>query len=153
LERGLDITVRSAGFLGEGRPPPGEVIMAMERRGLDLRNHVSSHVGSVVEKRPDLVLVMDRSHLRLLLDITSQLHSCSFTLREFVRLAQIEGPRRVGEAITKYLDRVRAGRGPLNLREDDIADPMGQRKSAYEECARQIDTLVFSLVEQLYPTW
>ena len=61
LERELpDHEVRSAGFLGEGRPPPRHAVSVAAERGVNLTGHLSSRVTDSLLDWADLVLVMDR---------------------------------------------------------------------------------------------
>lgn len=146
--------IRSAGFLEGSRPPTKQVIRVTRKRGLDLKGHLSSPVSTSLEISPDLVLVMTGQHLRSLVDFDPRLFSRAFTLKEFVRLAEFEGPRFAGEEISQYVYRVGGRRGPSALvpgTAEDIFDPVGGRRSDYERCAREIEDLVSSLALHLYP--
>ena len=57
-------SVRSAGLLGEGDPPPPEVISAMAAYGLDIAAHRSSVLRSGALSDAQLVLGMAREHVR-----------------------------------------------------------------------------------------
>jgi protein-tyrosine-phosphatase len=92
--------------------------------------------------------------IRSLMELDMGLLSRTFTLKEFVRLAEIEGQRLPGEEISEYLSRVGAGRNVSALfsgPDDDIADPMGRRQSAYKRCADEIEELVRRLALLLFP--
>ena len=46
--RGVAVPVASAGLLGEGRPPPPEVVSVMAARGIDVTGHRSRIVTDVM---------------------------------------------------------------------------------------------------------
>jgi protein-tyrosine phosphatase len=109
---------------------------------------------TALDPAPDLVLAMSREHLSTLVELDGRLLARTFTLREFVRLAALEGPRLPGEKIGHYVERVRRGRSGSILvagLADDVIDPMGRRRPAYEVCAREIDDLVAIVSAHLYP--
>jgi protein-tyrosine phosphatase len=148
-----NVRVRSAGFGQDGIRPARDLVEFMQGRGVDLRGHLSTRVESVLTNPPDLLLGMARQHLRSLFQMHPGLLSRTFTLKEFVRLAETEGQRLPGEEIGKYLSRVGAGRSVSALffgADDDIADPTGRRKSAYKRCASEIEDLVGRLAQLLY---
>lgn len=143
-----DVEVASAGFLKSGRRPPEAVLTAIRRRGGDLGAHLSTGVETALESNPDLILTMTRQHLRSLAEINPSILQKTYTLREFVRVGEVEGPRRVDEGLTAYALRVGAGRNLSALQsgvEDDIADPIGKRASAYEQCAQELESLISRL--------
>ena len=150
-----ELVVRSAGFLSEGSSADKKSVWAMERLGLELTAHVSAHVSSGIEQMPDLILVMAREHLRMLSDLDPATLERAFTLKEFVRLAGIEGDRRQNEPLSDYIRRVAAGRGISAItspgREEDIADPIGQRKAAFWRCALELKDLIAQLSRYLCP--
>lgn len=55
----LGIDVRSAGFLGQGRPSPREALVAAAEYGVDLRDHRSRLVVPSLLGPADLIVVMD----------------------------------------------------------------------------------------------
>lgn len=154
LETVPHVEVKSAGFLHSGRPVAREVLGTMRRWGLDLSSHLSSSVDAAIETSPDLILVMTRQHLRSLVDLDGRLFPRTFTLKEFVRLAEVEGHRAGQEDIETYVRRVSAGRtfsALLSPDDSDIADPIGRRKKAYDRCAEEIETHTSSIATLLYP--
>jgi protein-tyrosine phosphatase len=149
-----NVRVNSAGVMGRGKRPTKEAIRVMRKRGIDLACHVSSSVVTSLERTPDLILAMSREHLGILFELDGRMLARTFTLREFVRLAKIEGPRLPGEELACYIDRVRHGRigsAMVARLSDDIVDPIGKRRSAYEGCARELKDLIEALSAHLYP--
>jgi len=101
--------------------------------------------------------------------------SRSFMLKELVRRAEVIGPRRPSapvpgpaaaalsgdggpealEPFEAWLDRAVAGRRPADLLGtspgDDIADPLGMSRRAYERTAAEIEDLVDRFVDLAFP--
>ncbi len=148
-----ELVIRSAGFLSGGSPADKKSVWALEKLGLKLTEHVSTHVSSVVEQMPDLILAMAREHLRMLSELDQVTVESAFTLKEFVRLADIEGERHQGEPLADYVRRVAAGRSVSAItspgREEDTADPIGQRKAVFWRCASELKDLIEKLSKYL----
>src|SRR5712664_567262 len=56
--RGVAVSVRSAGMLGDGEQPPPEAVRAMAGHGLDTESHRSHQVAAIDLAHADLVLAM-----------------------------------------------------------------------------------------------
>jgi protein-tyrosine-phosphatase len=147
---GSDVEAASAGFMQSGRRPPREVLATARRFGGDLSAHLTIDLETALASRPDLILTMTRQQFRSLVGLDKTLLDKTFCFKEFLRLGEIEGPRRLGEGLTAYAIRVGAGRLLSTLqmagREDDVADPIGKRRVAYEECARELESMVSRLI-------
>jgi protein-tyrosine phosphatase len=147
---GVAGSVRSAGLLREGDPPPPEVISAMAQYGLDVADHRSRmlHPGALADA--GLVLGMAREHVRHVVVGDPTAWPRAFTLKELVRRGQQIGPGRPGESIASWLARVHADRDRRALlgdsQNDDVADPIGGPQEAYDDTAAQVDQLVARLV-------
>jgi protein-tyrosine phosphatase len=155
LARGLDVpgsagSVRSAGLLGEGDPPPPEVISAMAGYGLDVADHRSSalHPGALADA--GLVLGMAREHVRHVVVADPSAWPRAFTLKELVRRGRETGPSAPGESLAEWLARIHQGRDRLALLgdspTDDVPDPIGGPPRAYAATAALLDDLVGRLV-------
>jgi protein-tyrosine phosphatase len=107
----------------------------------------------------DLVLGATREHRAAAVTFDPRASSRTLTLRELARLI---GP--VGRAAITGADpveRMRAvvtaaigNRGlvpPADPREDDIADPYGQSRAAYERAAEEIDAALRPVIDLLHP--
>lgn len=149
--RGVSAAVRSAGTLGSGAPPPGEVAAALAPYGLDVRGHRSHLVTAADLARADLILAMAREHLRQAAVTDPASWPRAFTLRELVRRGGEVGPRRPGEPLAGWLGRVHAGRSRMALLgdspEDDIADPMGGAPEDYAQTAAELRVLTRRLAD------
>ena len=98
----------------------------------------------------DLVLGMERQHLRAAAVATPGAFDRCFTLLDFLRRALTIGPRAAGRSLPDWLTEVGAGRRPEDFLQDDpadaVADPQGARLSTYRQAAREIDALVRGVV-------
>lgn len=147
---GIDAVVTSAGDLPGGvRASPGSV-RAMAARGLDLSGHVSRALAPELVEGADLVVAMGRRHLRSAVAMHPGAFGRSFTLKELVRRAVAQGPRRPGQPLDEWLTELGAGRTMSSLLGDDpdedLADPMGGPDRAYEATAAELVDLVDRLV-------
>jgi protein-tyrosine phosphatase len=153
--RGAAVAVVSAGLLHAGWPPTSEVEWAMRRRGLDVAGHRSRELEGALDPAPDLILGMTREHARAVIELRPELFGRTFTLKDFVRRAGEEGPRRRDEDLAQFIDRLQLGRRPWDLGgnqpADDIADPIGRPRRFYERCAAEIELLVASLIDAAWP--
>jgi protein-tyrosine phosphatase len=145
------VTLRSAGLLRGGDPPPAEVVSAMAGYGLDVAPHRSRLVTPADLAQADLILGMAREHVRHAVVLAPPSWPRAFTLKELVRRGKQTGPRMPGEPLADWLSRVHEGRthaallgaSPL----DDVADPVGGPPRAYALTAALLDELVTGLAE------
>ncbi|HEU5149253.1 MAG TPA: hypothetical protein VFU19_02080 [Iamia sp.] len=157
---GVDAHVHSAGLVSEGVPASAHGVTVMAKRGLDLSAHRSTPLTGEAVAAADLVVGMAREHVREAAVLDPGSLGRTFTLRELARRAQAAGPRRVGpdgtlEPFAAWLARVGAGRRATDLlgssTEDDVADPIGMSKRAYERTAQEIERLVDTIVGHAFP--
>ena len=143
--------VRSAGLLGQGEPVPPEAVAAMAGYGLDLTRHRSHLVTAAELRGADLVIAMEREHVRHAVVTEPAAWPRTFTLRELLRRGQQAGPRMPGEPLASWLARVQHGRDRVALLgdspDDDVADPVGGPAHAYVMTATLLDELVGALVD------
>lgn len=144
-------SVRSAGLLRAGEPPPPEVIRAMTAYRLDVTAHRSRVVSAADLSAADLVLAMAREHVRYAVVAAPEAWPRAFTLKELVRGGQEIGPRRPGQSLAGWLARIHDGRDRSALLgdspADDVADPIGGSPQAYTVIVDLLDRLVSRLVE------
>jgi protein-tyrosine phosphatase len=142
---GAAVDIESAGTMldADGRPASDGALRSMEKRGLDLADHISRPVSVDMVERADLVLTMERAHVRALVTMEPDAYPRTFTLLEFARRSATVQPRRSDQPLADWLVEVQTGRTPRDLLgasdEDDIADPIGRRQGHYHRCADQID--------------
>src|SRR5580692_11140001 len=147
--RGVAVPVASAGLLGEGRPPPPEVVSVMAATGIDVTGHRSRTVTADDLAAADLILGLAREHVRHAAVLLPAAWPRAFTLRELVRRGRQAGPRAPGEPLGHWLDRAAVlGCSPA----DDVADPVGGPLPAYQATAHLLDLLARDLVELGWPS-
>jgi protein-tyrosine phosphatase len=122
-----DVVVFDAGFGEPGYPVTGDTLRVAEERGLDLGSHESAVISEDLIAQADLVLGMDRGHVRDIVIAVPEAWAKTFTLKELVRRADEVGPRQRGQSMEDWLERVQEGRSRMDLigssTLDDVADP------------------------------
>ncbi len=165
---GVDARVSSAGLISEGVAASDGSVRAMAKRGLDLGAHRSRPMTVEMVLGADLVVGMAREHVREAVVLAPDRLPHVFTLRELVRRAEAEGPRRRAsglvsetspgirlESFDGWLARLSEGRKAAHLLgsnpADDIDDPMGRSRRHYERTAVEIQELVDRFMVQAFP--
>jgi protein-tyrosine phosphatase len=152
---GVDVRVSSAGVLESGRPASAHSVDILSGRGLDLSTHRSTTVTKELIRSADLIVTMAREHVRHAVVLVPEAWPRTFTLKNLVIRGEKVGPRRPEEEISDWLARVHAGRTRAGLLgsslEDDVADPIGQARGAYNRMVGELDDLVERLVTLLWP--
>jgi protein-tyrosine phosphatase len=147
---GVDAQVASAGLLQSGNPASAHGVDILRGRGLDMTTHRSRAMSRDILAPADLIICMAREHVREAVVANPALWPRTFTLKELVRRGELAGPRRAGEPLTDWLARVGQGRRIADLTgsspDDDVADPIGGPRSAYERMATELDGLLDRLV-------
>jgi protein-tyrosine-phosphatase len=79
----------------------------------------------------------------------------SFTLPELARIAPIIGTRSPDESVHDWIRRAGSGRRPQDLLgsrpADEVPDPIGRPAREYEATARQLEGLIDTVVDHLFP--
>jgi protein-tyrosine phosphatase len=148
---GVPARVTSAGLMDDGMRPTREALAVMADLGLDTSAHRSRRMTAAMLGQADVVIGMARGHVREAVHIDPGVWPRSFTLKELVRRGEWVGARGWGQPFDEWLAKVHAGRTRADLlgqsSEDDIADPIGLPRAAYERTAAEIDDLVARLVD------
>ncbi len=153
--RGIDARVHSAGLLEEGRPASEHSATLMAERGLDLADHRSRRMTPELLAAADLVVGMERRHVREAALLDREVWPRSFTLRELARRTTAAGPRPDDVDLGRWLLSLSADRRPDDhlgaSPADDVADPYGRSLRAYRRCADDLVSLVDSVADGLWP--
>ena len=153
--RGVEAHVHSAGLRLTGEPASANGVEVLAERGLDLSGHRSRIVNAELLRDTDLVLAMAREHLREAVLTLPDVWTHAFTLKELVRRGEAIGPRAPGESLDAWLARANGGRQRADLLgsspDDDVPDPIGAGRSAYERTADELTGLVDRLVDLAWP--
>ena len=150
-QRGTPWTAQSVGRTFDGAEPPEEIVDAMARRGLDVAQHRSRRMAYGHVSGADLVIGMDRSHVREATMVLPMAFTRTFTLKEIVRRGEAIG--RCTEPIDHWLAWLGIGRSPGDLvgsdAVDDVADPYRRSWRTYLACAAEIEDLTGRLADLL----
>jgi protein-tyrosine phosphatase len=153
--RGVAAHVSSAGLLEDGRPVSEHSVTCMADRGLDLAGHTSRVITADLLDGADLVVGMERRHVREAAVLAPGSWERSFTLRELARRATGAGPRPTDVSLADWLAQLAADRTPSahlgSSGDDDVADPIGRSLRTYRRCATDLEQLVATVVDHLWP--
>ena len=158
LRRALDgsrVAVLDAGTGESGYPVTDETLTAASRRGVDLSDHVSTRIDPALVDAADLVLTMERAHVRAIVVDHPDAWAKTFTLKELVRRAEAIGARPTGQTLADWLTMVHEGRNRGDLLgaspADDVADPTSDRRVDHDSTAEELDALVTAAVGFVWP--
>lgn len=147
-----DVTVGSAGFLPSGHPAEQNVLAVLHNRRIDLSTHLSTKIDADIVSQASLILTMERAHAREIVVLDTRAWAKTFTLLDFAERAMKTTPRG-DEGMADYLVQVGKDRTRsvlLSKGNDEVADPMGKSKMAFEDCARQLSTAIDAVGRQLW---
>jgi protein-tyrosine phosphatase len=148
---GVEAQVASAGLLRPGQPASEHGVEILRARGLDMTAHRSQAMTRDLLSSADLILAMAREHVREAVVLDPALWPRTFTLKELVRRGEAAGSRRADEPLDAWLRRVGQGRRVADLTGssplDDVEDPYGGPRSAYERLLVELDNLLDRLVD------
>lgn len=140
--RRLDAAVGSAGLLPGGAPAVDNAIAAVKSLGLDLQGHLSRRIDPEIIGWSDLILTMERMHVREIVTVEPGAFAKTFTMVDFVERAANKWP--VGASLGEKLAAIGADRRPSELMgrgKDEIADPIGQSLEVFERTRDELVVL------------
>jgi protein-tyrosine phosphatase len=153
--REVDAEVLSAGTQASGQPMDPVAMDAVARDGPEMREHLSRPIRPLLLQGADLVIAMEREHVREIVVNTPNAWEKTFTFKELVRRGEKVGPKFPGEAVVDWLGRAGRDRDRQDLlgasHDDDIEDPIGMQASAIDHTADVIRALCTRLVDLLAP--
>jgi protein-tyrosine phosphatase len=154
-ERDLDITVDSAGTLDGDRVVSPGALEVIGKDGLDMAGHRSRLLNRKAVRHADLLLGMERDHVREAVLLDPSAWPRSFTLKEFVRRAETVGALPKGQALSDWLAVVGAGRRREDLLgwspDDDVEDPIGGGPVQFRATGDELRDLVNRLLALIAP--
>jgi protein-tyrosine phosphatase len=146
----VEVRVRSAGLLQSGNPAHSSSVDLMTGLGLDITRHRSTRLTAAIIRTADLIVAMAREHVREAVVMVPEAFPKVFTLKELVRRGEAAGPRTERETVGDWLARVHYGRTVADLLgtddSDDVPDPIGLPRSAYERMVEELADLLDRLV-------
>lgn len=151
-QAGAPISVASAGVLAEGVPADPHVVSVVREYGVDLTAKRSRLIEPGLISGADLVLTMTTAHARRIIGEQPDSRDRVFTLRDFVSLASMEGPRPKAITIDQWLANIAERRTAdygLDTPEIEFDDPIGEPRKAFEALALDLDKTLEWLVRLL----
>src|SRR4051812_40661089 len=153
-EAGVAALVASAGLLEGGRPAAPEAVAVLAARGIDLGELRSRRLEVGLVRDADLVLGMERRHIRAAAALDPTAPGRSFTVKQLLRRA-LRTPREpVRQPLVDWLgtldDAPPEERAAGDVAADDVADPLGGGPAAFEACATELDLLVRGLCQLVW---
>lgn len=150
--RGVDVPVASSGIRAfAGSPATATTIDVARRQGLDLSQHRSAPFDPAIVAEADLLIGMERAHVREIVASDAQAWPRTFTLKELARRGAATGPRRPDEPFSAWLARVGQGRQARDLlglsADDDVADPTGAFGTDHAAMADEVTALAEQVAE------
>ena len=144
------------GGTGEsGYPVTEETLTTGSRLGIDLADHRSVTMDAALVDAADLVLTMERSHVRTIVVDDPDAWSKTFTPKELVRRGEAVGARSPGQALPEWLATLHEGRNRRDLlgasAVDDVADPTNDRRYDHQSLAEELEDLVTAMVDLVWP--
>jgi protein-tyrosine phosphatase len=150
-----DVVVESVGTMGTTSKVPPELQQEGVASGLDLSAHTPRRVDANTLVRSDVIIGMERSHVREIVLADPPAFAKTFTLKEIVRRGRDRGQRLPPESLVEWLERVGAGRRHMDLLgdslQDDISDPMGGTAADYRLMLLEVAALTRALHSLVWP--
>jgi len=142
---GTEVTARSAGVLGVGGPIPPPIIEELARLGASPDDAARVPLTENAARDADLVIGLERQHVREVILLAPDVEARTFTLKELVRRGEQAGAASPTEPLEHWLGRLAARRRPADLLgesvDDDVVDPFGSSRRAYRQAVAEIDEL------------
>jgi protein-tyrosine-phosphatase len=150
------VSVVTAGFSEPELPATVDTVDTARAMKLDLAAHLSRVADRELLAAADLVIGMERRHVREAVVLEPTVWPHAFTLLELVRRAEAAEPRAPDESLTVWLERLSADRERMDMMGasplDDIADPTSDWTVDHRSTAMLIDDLVRRLVSCAWPS-
>jgi protein-tyrosine phosphatase len=159
-EAASQFEVTSAGTWGMvGEPMQPEAARVLVAHGGDPAGFAARELTLDLVSGADLVLAATREHRAAAVTFDPRASSRTLTLRELARLLGPVGPAMITgsgpvERMRELVTAAIGNRGlvpPTDPRDDDIADPYGQSRAAYERAAEEIDAALRPVIALLRP--
>jgi protein-tyrosine phosphatase len=152
---GADRPVASAGTHAmDGGPATGHGIEVLADRDIDLTGHRSRHLDAEVIDGADLIVAMTRRHEAAVARLDPTARGRTFLVGEVVRLGGQVGPPAADEGLRAWATRLDAARGghmTTGRVADEVADPYGENRTAYEQTANRLEGPCSALARLLSP--
>jgi len=146
------LTIRSAGTaVVAGQAPDAEILRALAERGCSQPRTSSAEAltrGMVLSA--NLIITATRLHRGLTTALDNGADGRAFTLKELARVTNSNNPPRGFNATVKQAAQV-AHIADIVDYDDDLDDPHGRDRTAYERMATEVDVALWVIVPALAP--
>ncbi len=133
--------VSSVGIMEGGVRATENAVAVIAARGLDISEHRSRQLTREIVDDSDLVLCMERMHVREVAVTSPAALPKTFTLKEFLHRGD-EAPLKPGQDFAEWVRLLSFGREASAFlkpsSEDDIDDPIGRPRDVYEAKAAEL---------------
>lgn len=141
---GVHAVVRSAGTHGGELAIAPEVVKAAAEIGIDLSDHRSRRLSAAIVRSADLIVAMNREHLRAVVELDSSSWPVTFTLKELYRRSKLLDAASM--SIEDWIIRMNVGRRITDLlgnsTDDDLDDPYGGTYAGYQNMVAEVNRIV-----------
>ena len=153
--RAPEVTVGSVGLVFDGRPAEPRAVDELAKRDIDLSEHRSQILTPDLLTDAELILGMERMHIREVVTMDVSLFNRSFTLPELATLGREAGPRPDGTSLRDWAEHIGAQRSPAEYATEqtaqEIPDPFRRSRRTYRKCASLIETYLDEVIELAWP--
>lgn len=140
-QAGLDLVIRSCGTQADDQPPIDETVARLAAIGIDVRTHRSRPVTASVVREADLVLTAEQQHVVTISTLVPGAFDRTFTLPEFVELADRREGREIGAWLAAANHHRPRSVDYLDSDVDELRDPTGRPAAIWDDSLEEIDRL------------
>lgn len=150
-QHGVAADVASAGFMPPGERATQQMVTALAQRDIDASHHRSTVIDATAVAEADLILTAERAHVIRISEDDSSVFARTFTLPEFVQMAEQFGPRdnRPFAVWLGALSVTRTHGTFLHGGAAQVVDPTGLSQAAHLATVQEIADLCHRLVALL----
>ncbi len=149
-QAGIDARVGSAGFLAGGAPAADGAVAALDRLGLDLRDHRSRTIDTDLLDEADVTITMEGAHVVDIATTWSGHGHRAITLSDAIDglAVAVEQPLDDPQSLRIWAEEVhRASVTSVFDQRRDVPDPMGRSRRAFRTTAGLLDERLGLLVD------
>jgi protein-tyrosine-phosphatase len=149
----MDIVARSVGMAKSGEPVSKRALDALGPMSNEVAQHRSQPILAEWLEESDLILGMERVHVREVAVTAPGTWTRAFTLKEFVRRSESFDPPSAEQTFSEWMAFVGQGRVRQDLlgssTEDDLDDPVNMSAGEVKNVAKEIRQLIERVLVQL----
>lgn len=140
-----EVVISSAGLMPGGVRADPHAVIAAAKYNVDIAQHMSTEITVELLESADLVVAMERMHVRSIAVLHRSALGKTFTLKELAR--NVAPGLGLAYQMQEQMRELAARRSTGDLlgtsEADDVADPIGLSQKVFDHAAKEIKTLVF----------